>query len=123
MYGDKTDLVFRTMISPPPGGVACLHFRYRKYSAGNILVTILQLAGYKSALTAIAWPYRGKPGKISVFRDSPGVDGWVRAQITFRQIDNYFLVMFRAGGPPTREDVLYLAVDEVEVTEGVCREG
>jgi len=113
LYRDKTDLVFRTMISPPPGGVACLHFRYKKYSG----------AGYKSALTAIAWPYRGKPGKISVFRDSPGLDAWVRAQITFRKLDNYFLVMFRAGGPAFQEDMLYIALDDVKVVEGVCKEG
>jgi len=113
VYRDKTDLVFKTMISPPVGGVACLDFKYQKYSA----------AGYKSALTAIAWPFRGKPGKIAVFRDSPGQAAWVRAQITFRKLDNYFLVMFRAGGPATREDMLTIAVDEVRVVEGKCREG
>ena len=26
----------------------------------------------------VAWPYRGKPGKISVFRDSPSDLAWVR---------------------------------------------
>ena len=80
-------------------------------------------AANKSSLTVIAWPFRGKPGTISVFRDSPSSSAWVRAQITFRKIDNYFLVMFRAGGPATREDVLHIAVDDVKVVEGVCREG
>eukprot|EP00092_Neocalanus_flemingeri_P017311 GFUD01018723.1.p1 GENE.GFUD01018723.1~~GFUD01018723.1.p1 ORF type:complete len:419 (+),score=119.43 GFUD01018723.1:73-1257(+) len=112
-YRDKTDLFLKTMISPPVGGVACLHFKYKKYSS----------SGNKSALTVIAWPFRGKPGKISVFRDSPGQSAWVRAQITFRKIDNYFLVVFRAGGPATREDVLHVAVDDVRVVQGVCREG
>ena len=75
----------------------------------------------------VAWPYRGKPGKISVFRDSPSASAWVstlqgacdisvmqvRAQITFRHIDNFFLVMFRAGGPATKDDSLHLALDQV----------
>ena len=89
----------------------------------EILSLLHHIAGYKSALTAIAWPYRGKPGKISVFRDSPGLDAWVRAQITFRKLDNYFLVMFRAGGPAFQEDMLYIALDDVKVVEGVCKEG
>jgi len=113
VYRDKTDLFFKSMIKPPVGGVACLDFKYKKYSS----------SGNKSSLTVIAWPYKGKPGKISVFRDSPSKSAWVRAQITFRNIDNYFLVMFRAGGPATREDILHVAVDDVRVVEGVCREG
>ena len=92
------------------------------YSSKPTTYLTYVLAGNKSALTVIAWPFRGKPGKISVFRDSPG-RSWVRAQITFRKIDNYFLVMFRAGGPATREDILHIAVDDVRVVEGVCREG
>ena len=92
------------------------------YSAKPTTYLSYVLAGNKSALTVIAWPFRGKPGKISVFRDSPG-RAWVRAQITFRKIDNYFLIMFRAGGPATREDILHIAVDDVRVVEGVCREG
>ena len=39
----------------------------------------------------------------------------VRAQITFRHIDNFFLVMFRAGGPATKTDSLHLALDQVHL--------
>ena len=87
----------------------------------------LGAGGRKSSLQVVAWPYRGKPGKISVFRDSPSASTWViplhqacyisilqvRAQITFRHIDNFFLVMFRAGGPATKGDSLHLALDQV----------
>ena len=59
---------------------------------------------------------------VSVFRDSPGQAAWVRAQITFRKIDNEFLVMFRARGPATRDDILRIALDDVRVVAGVCRE-
>jgi hypothetical protein len=59
---------------------------------------------------------------VSVFRDSPVQAAWVRAQITFREIDNQFLVMFRARGPDTRDDILRIAVDDVRVVAGVCRE-
>ena len=51
------------------------------------------------------------------FRDSAG---WATARITFRQLDRHFLVLFRGGGPATKKDALYLAVDDVRVTDGVC---
>ena len=42
-----------------------------------------------------------KPGRISVFRDSDEA-AWLRAEITFRNVDKVFIVMFRAGGPATK---------------------
>ena len=68
----------------------------------------------------MVWPYKEKPGKISVFRDSPGVSRWMSAEITFRNVDKYFLLLFRTGGPATKNDFLYLAVDDVNVVEGHC---
>lgn len=109
-FRDRTELFFKNTISPPEGGVACLDFKYRKFSRD----------GHKSSLQVVAWPFRGKPGKISVFRDSPASLAWVRAQITFRNIDNMFLVMFRAGGPATRRDTLHLALDQIQVLSGKC---
>jgi hypothetical protein len=73
--------------------------------------------GQKTSLQVVAWPYKGKPGKISVFRDSPSATAWVRAQITFRHIDNLFLVMFRAKGSATKGDTLHLAIDQVTDTD------
>lgn len=110
-YQDTTELFFKNMVSPPSNGIACLDFKYKKFSK----------FGRKSSLSVVAWPFRGKPGKISVFRDSPDKASWVRAQITFRKVDNFFLVMFRAGGPSTRRDVLHLAVDEVRISSGKCK--
>ena len=77
-------------------------------------------AGHKSALTVLVWPYQDKPGKISVFRDSPSASSWLQAEITFRNVKNIFLVMCRGGGPTTRKDALYLAVDDVVVSSGQC---
>lgn len=109
-FREKTELFFKNTITPPDVGIACLDFKYRKFSKG----------GRKTSLQVVAWPYKGKPGKISVFRDSPSATAWVRAQITFRHIDNVFLVMFRAGGPTTKGDKLHLAIDQVAVLPGKC---
>ena len=78
------------------------------------------LAGHKSALSVLVWPYQENPGKISVFRDSPGVSRWMAAGITFRNVENYFALIFRTGGPATRDDFLYLAIDDISVTPGKC---
>lgn len=110
-FRQKTELFFKNTIDPPAVGVACLDFNYIKFST----------EGHKSSLQVVAWPYRGKPGKISVFRDSPSASAWVRAQITFRKIDNFFLIMFRAGGPATKGDQLYIALDQVKVLPGKCQ--
>lgn len=109
-FRQKTELFFKNTINPPKTSVVCLDFKYRKFSRD----------GHKSSLQVVAWPFQGKPGKISVFRDSPTSLKWVRAQLTFRKIDNIFLLMFRAGGPATRGDSLYLALDQVKVLPGKC---
>ena len=32
----------------------------------------------------MAWPFKGKPGKINIIRDSPDPGTWIRAQVTYR---------------------------------------
>jgi len=110
-YNDKTELFFNNLIDSPRRGIVCLEFKYKKHSK----------FGRKSSLSVVAWPYRGKPGRISVFKDSPDPSKWVKAQITFRKVDNNFLLMFRGGGPSTTKDNLHLAVDQIKITPGKCR--
>ena len=76
--------------------------------------------GILSSCLVLVWPFKETPGKISVFKDSPEVTSWIQAEITFRNVANVFLLMFRTGGPTTRQDALYLAVDDVIVTSGRC---
>ena len=38
--------------------------------------------GGKSPLQVLAWPYRGRPGKVNIQRDSPDSNTWIRAQVT-----------------------------------------
>ena len=78
--------------------------------------------GSSNQLTVLAWPYRGKPGKVSISQESPDRDTWVRAQVTFKNVDRDFLLMFRARGPRARAASLTLAVDRVVVTAGRCQE-
>ena len=68
----------------------------------------------------MVWPYKEKPAKISVFRDSPGLSRWIPAAITFRHVETPFTLLFRTGGPATRDDFLYLAVDDISVSAGKC---
>ena len=35
--GDSTELFFSHLLAPPAGRVACLTFRYRKYSTGRLM--------------------------------------------------------------------------------------
>lgn len=51
-------------------------------------------------------------------RSSPEPATWIRAQVTFRKVDNFFVVLFRAAS--TDQDKLYLAIDDVAVTDGSC---
>ena len=70
----------------------------------------------------LAWPYRGKPGKVAIEQESPDLSTWVRAQVTFKNVDRDFLLMLRARGPRARGTKLTLAVDRVRVTAGRCEE-
>merc|ERR1711973_353357 len=105
--GDKSEFFFKQLIEPPTGGIACLDFRYKKISSG----------GSSSVLTVFAWPRKGRPGRVAVVQDSPDQFTWVRAQVTFRNVDEQFLVMFRVKNKASEEDLL-VAVDDVLVTEG-----
>jgi len=106
---EKTEMFFENLISPPSGGVACVDFKYKKFSTGDSV-----------PMTVMAWPFRGKPGKVSIVRDSPDFNTWVRAQVTYRNIENYFLVMIKSSGPKEKRADLYLAIDDVHITEGKC---
>jgi hypothetical protein len=33
---ERTELFFGEMIPPPPRGIACLNFRYKKFQTGNV---------------------------------------------------------------------------------------
>lgn len=105
---ERSELFFSNMVKPPKNGVACLSFRYRKYLDN----------GGKSPLQVIAWPYNGRPGKVNVQRSSPNPATWIRAQVTFRKVENFFVVLFRSVAP--KSDNMYLAIDDVTVTNGSC---
>jgi len=106
--GQRSEIFFSQMVPPPLSGVACLTFRYRKFldNGGN------------TPLQVIAWPFRGRPGKVNVMRSSPNPATWIRAQVTFRKVDNSWIILFRAAAPV--QDKLYMAIDDVKVTEGSC---
>jgi len=106
---DQTEIFFENLISPPTSGVACLDFKYKKVSTGDSM-----------PLRVLAWPFKGKPGKVNIVRDSPDTKTWIRAQITYRNIDNYFLVMLKSAGPPERRARMYLAIDDVTIRNGAC---
>ena len=139
------EMFFENLIEPPVSGVACLDFRYKKFSTGKqqsnkhslffsnliqfkksydwkhdlklqpvqilannslffpILLNILLKRkkidlpmafrylsiffiseGDSVPLTVLAWPYKGKPGKVRILRDSPDPNTWIRAQVTYR---------------------------------------
>merc|ERR1711874_409174 len=107
---EKAEFFFTKLISPPSSKVACLDFRYKKFST----------AGEKHVLTVLAWPNRGKPGKVSIHQDSPDASTWVRAQVTFKKVDRDFLLMLRALGPVSEGGSLILALDDVRVKRGRC---
>lgn len=109
--GEKTELYFSNMVPPPDpkdGGIACLTFRYKKYFPG----------GGKAALQVLAWPVNGRPGKVDIQKSSPRSTTWIKAQITFRKIDDAFIILFRTTAPNFKK--LDLSLDDVSVTEGKC---
>jgi len=107
---DKTEMFFNNLIEPPKNNIACLDFLYKKISTGKESIP----------MTVLARPRRGQPGKVNIIRDTQSPNTWGRAQITFRNIDDQFIVMLKAGGPGNVVDWLYLALDEVTITEGEC---
>ncbi|CAB4054685.1 CRISP [Lepeophtheirus salmonis] len=99
--GEPTDSFYE----PPRGGVACLSFRYKKKGANSLPLKVL------------AWPYKSRPGVVSIVRNSTS-SRWIRAQITFRKILNFFIITFKANGFGLTST--YLAIDDVILRDGEC---
>ena len=55
---------------------------------------------------------------MNIQRDSPSANTWIRAQVTFRKVDNFFVILFRAVSPATKK--LAIALDDVNVEDGAC---
>ncbi len=53
---------------------------------------------------------------MDIQRDSPDSATWIRAQVTFRKVENFFVILFRAKSPAK----LYVALDDVSVQDGPC---
>ena len=51
-------------------------------------------------------------------RDSPTSNTWIRAQVTFRKVNNFFVILFRATSPNAKK--LFIALDDVSVDDGAC---
>ena len=66
-------------------------------------------------MQVIAWPFNGRPGKVNVMRSSPKPATWIRAQVTFRKVDNFFVVLFRSVAP--KSENMYLAIDDVSFSQ------
>ena len=79
---------------------------------------IAHLDGGKAALQVLAWPLNSRPGKVNIQKSSPRSTTWIKAQVTFRKIDVFFLVLFRATAPNLK--TMELSLDDFSVTEGQC---
>lgn len=106
---DRTEMFFEKLIQPPANQIICLDFKFKKFSTGDSV-----------PLSVLAWPFKGKPGRVTIQRDSPDLSTWIRAQITFRNVDHHFLIMLASSGPGGVLGYNYLAIDDVVVNEGVC---
>lgn len=105
---EQSEMFFEDMVPHPTQGIACLSFRYKKFLKD----------GGKSPLEVLAWPYRGRPGKVNILRDSPDSDTWIRAKVTFRKVNNFFVILFRATSPTAKK--MYVALNDVSVEDGAC---
>jgi len=105
---EKTELVFDKKIPAPEGKIACVDFRFKKFTDGS----------GDGTLTVLAVPTRGQPGTVTIVENSPDQATWVRALVTLRNIKTQFSLVFRATGPA--DGTLLVALDDLAVVEGKC---
>ena len=71
-------------------------------------------------LHLISWPFQSSPAKVSIIKDSPDRNSWLKAKIMLRNLDRKFLLMLRASAGAHS---LHIAVDDVKVEGGRCGRG
>ena len=71
-------------------------------------------------LHLISWPFRSSPAKVSIIKDSPDRNSWLKAKIMLRNLDKKFVLMLRAS---VGAGSLYIAVDDIKVIGGECGRG
>jgi len=113
---EQSEMYFDNMVPRPDAGIACLSFRYKKYLKDGSALS--RFSKNKTPLEVLAWPFRGRPGKVNIQRDSPNENSWIRAEVTFRRVENFFVILFRATSPSARK--LFVALDDVSVKDGAC---
>ena len=124
--GEYTELIFSHLLAPPTGRVACVTFRYRKYSTGRAIFNsadfyhIPLTDGAMLPLHLISWPYQSSPTKVSIIKNSSNTNTWVKAKIMLRNLDKKFVLMLRAS---VGAGSLYIAVDDIKVIGGECGRG
>ena len=121
---EKTEFVFEQKISAPDGKIACLDFRFKKYTEGNKMTSnfndyLKDIPGSgEPSLSVLAWPTNGQPGVVTIIENSPDEDTWIRALVTLRNINTDWSLVFRATGPS--KGSLTVAIDDIKVIEGKC---
>ena len=116
--GHLTNLYIRSIMQPNGDGNICLHFRYINYrfspdgtpaKSGNQPLSVRVTAG----------TLRQKPQVVELSDQSTNPRDWLTARIQFRNIRSVFLLIFQL---PTNNlvDAVYLAIDDVLVTKGLC---
>ena len=67
-YGEKTELFFKNTITPPDLGIACLDFKYRKFSKGRFEAGDT-FSNSKVDRTHFRWTENLSPGGCSIFEE------------------------------------------------------
>ena len=121
---EKTESFFDQKMSAPDGKIACLDFRFKKYTEGKKMTSnfndyLKYIPGSgEPSLSVLAWPTNGQPGVVTIIQNSPDEFTWIRALVTLRNINNDWSLVVRATGP--RSGRLTVGVDDIKVTEGKC---
>jgi hypothetical protein len=121
-----TNLYIRSIMYPQEDGNVCLTFRFINYhfspdgSPTKSPPGAVGFDGKPLSLRVTAGTLKQKPKIVEITEESTSARDWLTAKIQFQNLKSMFLIIFQLPSNFLQDNV-YLAIDDVLVTNGLCQ--
>ena len=122
--GHESNLYIRAVMTPTSrSGDVCVHFRFVLFpfsvDGGTSKTKGIAPDGKPFGFSVTAGSLEGTPKTAEFTEYSDTATDWLTGRVQFNELHSSFLLIFQVARNPL-QDNLYLAIDDILVTQGLC---